>query len=289
MPYAYYKQYGETDIINHCYDKMKLWIDYLLSRQENGLITHEDDGGWCLGDWASLEKMEIPEPYVNSCYFVKNLLLLEEMASVIGKEQDIPYFQSLRKVTEKAIVDTYYNADTTHFADGIQGADAFAVWCGLAGKETAEMLAQRYTELNYFDTGFLCTDILCEVLCSFGYTDVFLSLLESEKLGSFLYMKRHGATTIWEYFIGKCSHNHPMFGACARQLFQSVLGIRQRGGTAGYSDIIIDPVKTKRGLTVSGSINTPNGIISVLLDTTGENPVVKVDAPNTIKLEIKEG
>ena len=121
------------------------------------------------------------------------------------------------------------------------------------------------------------------------FTDVFLSLLESEKLGSFLYMKRHGATTIWEYFIGKCSHNHPMFGACARQLFQSVLGIRQRGGTAGYSDIIIDPVKTKRGLTVSGSINTPNGIISVLLDTTGENPVVKVDAPNTIKLEIKEG
>lgn len=289
VPYAYYKQYGETDIIKHCYDRMKLWIDYLLSRQENGLITHEDDGGWCLGDWASLEKMEIPEPYVNSCYFVKNLLLLEEMASVIGKEQDIPYFQSLRKVTEKAIVDTYYNADTTHFADGIQGADAFAVWCGLAGKETAEMLAQRYAELNYFDTGFLCTDILCEVLCSFGYTDVFLSLLESEKLGSFLYMKRHGATTIWEYFIGKCSHNHPMFGACARQLFQSVLGIRQRGGTAGYSDIIIDPVKTKRGLTVSGSINTPNGIISVLLDTTGENPVVKVDAPNIIKLEIKEG
>ena len=102
-------------------------------------------------------------------------------------------------------------------------------------------------------------------------------------------MKRHGATTIWEYFIGKCSHNHPMFGACARQLFQGVLGIRQREGTAGYTDVIIDPIKTKLGLTVSGSIDTPNGVIAVLLDTTNDTPIIKVNAPKNIKIEIKEG
>ena len=77
VPYAYYKQYGDTTIINDCYDNMKLWISYLLAHQENGLVTSEDKDGWCLGDWASLEKMEIPEPYVNTCYFVKDLLLLE--------------------------------------------------------------------------------------------------------------------------------------------------------------------------------------------------------------------
>lgn len=287
VPYTYYKQYGDTDMIKYCYDKMKLWIDYLLSHSENGLVTSEDPGGWCLGDWASLEKMEIPEPYVNSCYFVKNLLLLEEMAAVIGKDIDIPHYQEFRAISEKAIVDNYYDAATGHYANGIQGADAFAVWCGLAGADTAKMLAKKYNELQYFDTGFLCTDILCEVLCNYGYTDVFLSLLESEKLGSFLYMKRHGATTIWEYFIGKCSHNHPMFGACTRQLFTSVLGIKQREGTAGYNDVIINPVKTERKLKVSGSITTPNGIIAVSLDTTGEKPIIKADAPDSTKIEIK--
>lgn len=286
VPYAYYKQYGDTEIIKHCYDKMKLWINYLLSHSENGLVISEDAGGWCLGDWASLEKMEIPEPYVNSCYLVKNLLLLEEMAELVDKSDDIPYYQTLRNTTEKAIVNTYYDTASGQFAGGIQGADAFAVWCGLAGAETAKRLADRYTKLKYFDTGFLCTDILCEVLCNYGYTDVFLSLLESEKLGSFLYMKRHGATTIWEYFIGKCSHNHPMFGACTRQLFQSVLGIRQREGTAGYTDVIITPIKTTKNLKVSGSIDTPNGVISVSINTTGETPIVKIDAPQTIKLEI---
>ncbi len=289
VPYTYYKQFGDTDIIKQCYNQMKLWINYLLSRQENGLVTSEDPGGWCLGDWASLEKMEIPEPYVNSCYFVKNLLLLEEMAALIGKDDDIPYYQSLRVVTEKAIKDTYYNAATNHFAGGNQGADAFAVWCGLAGKKTAKMLAERYTEIGYFDTGFLCTDILCEVLCDYGYGDVFLSLLESEKPGSFLYMKRHGATTIWEYFIGKCSHDHPMFGACTRQLFSGILGIKQRKGTAGYHDVIINPVKTTRKLKINGSITTPDGVIHVLLDTTGDKVIINVDAPNTIKIKINRG
>ena len=286
VPYAYYKQYGDINMIEYCYDKMKLWISYLLSRQENGLVTNEDPGGWCLGDWASLEKMEIPEPYVNTCYFVKDLILLEEMATVIGKTDDVPYFKSLRSVSEKAIVDTYYDSATGHFTGGGQGSDAFAVWCGIAGAETAKKLADRYSELGYFDTGFLCTDILCEVLCDYGYTDVMLSLFENDKLGTFLYMKRNGATTIWEYFIGKCSHNHPMFGACARQLFQGVLGIRQRKGTAGYSDIIISPVKTARPLQVSGSIVTPNGKISVSIDNTGEKAVVDIDTPKNIKVEI---
>ncbi len=286
VPYSYYKQYGDTDIIKQCYDSMKLWISYLLSHSENGLVTSEDPGGWCLGDWASLDKMEIPEPYVNSCYFVKNLLLLEEMAALIGKNEDIPYYQELRAITEKAIVDTYYDAATGHFALGGQGADAFAVWCGLAGEETVKMLAERYLELGYFDTGFLCTDILCEVLCNYGYTDVFLSLLESEKKGTFLYLKRQGATTIWEYFSGMSSNNHPMFGACTRQLFQSVLGIRQREGTAGYTDVIINPIKTVSDLKASGSIDTPNGVISVSLETTGEKPIVNVDAPDNIKIEI---
>lgn len=286
VPYVYYKQYGDTDILEQCYDSMKLWIDYLLAHSENGLVTSEDVGGWCLGDWASLEKMEIPEPYVNTCYLVKDLLILEEIASLIGKTDDIPHYISVRGIAEKAIIDTYYDSDTEHFAGGNQGADAFAVWCGLAGVETAKKLAEKYNEMRYFDTGFLCTDILCDILCKYGYSDVFLSLLESEKLGTFLYMKRHGATTIWEYFIGKCSHNHPMFGACTRQLFQSILGIRQREGTAGYTDVIIDPVKTKRALRVSGSIDTPNGVIAVSLDTTGEKAEICVNAPQNIKVEI---
>lgn len=285
VPYEFYKSYGDVEMLKVCYEPMKRWIEYLASRCENGLITHEDIGGWCLGDWCTLEKTAIPESFVNTCYFIKNLLLLEEIASILGKTKDIPQFLLLRKLCEDAIIQNFYNPQNNSFANGIQGADAFAVWCGLAGKETAKSLAEKYKTLNHFDTGFLCTDILCEVLFEYGYGDVFLKLLESEDLGSFLYMKRNGATTIWETWDGTHSHNHPMFGACSRQLFAGILGIKQRQGTAGYCDVIIDPIKTNHKLKVSGSITTPNGVISVSLDTTGKNPIIKVDAPQNIKIE----
>ena len=286
VPYAFYKQYGDTSVLKKCYDAMKKWIEYLVSRSENGLLVREECGGWCLGDWSSLEEMAIPEAYVNSCYFVKNLIYLEEIAAVIDSGKDIPYFKSLRATTEKAIVDKYYDHNADCFAGGIQGSDAFAVWCGLASRDTAQKLAQKYSALRHFDTGFLGTDILCEVLFKYGFGDTVLDLLASEDKGSYLYMKRHGATTIWENWNGG-SHCHPMFGAPTRQLFESVLGITQRNGTAGYCDVIISPIKTKTKLQASGSINTPNGIISVSIDTTGEEPKLSVNAPDNIKVEIK--
>lgn len=286
VPYEFYKHYGDIEILKNCYEPMKNWISYLVTRLENGLIAFEDIGGWCLGDWFTLEKTAIPESFVNTCYFIKNLLILEKIAIILGNDNDIPYFTRLRKTAEKAVKDAFFDSESHTFANGIQGADAFAVWCGLAGKETAAKLAQKYTALGHFDTGFLCTDILCEVLFDYGYGDVFLKLLESEDMGSFLYMKRHGATTIWESWNGGNSFCHPMFGACTRQLFTGILGIKQREGTAGYCDIIIDPVKTSRKIQVSGSITTPNGVISVSLDTTKEKPIIKVDAPKNIKLEI---
>ena len=287
VPYYFYKSYGDVDMLDKCYNPMKKWIEYLISRQDNGLIAFEDIGGWCLGDWCTLDKTTIPESFVNTCYFIKNLIFLEEIAAIIGKNDDIPYFVSLRQAAEKAVKDTYYNADTGSFADGIQGADAYAVWCGLSGQNLADKLAQKYDALGHFDTGFLCTDVLCEVLFDYGHADTVLKLFESEELGSYLYMKRHGATTIWEHW-GGASRNHPMFGACSRQLFTGVLGIKQRSGTAGYTDVIINPIKTTRKLTVSGSITTPNGVIAVSLDTTSETAIINVDAPKCIKVEIKD-
>ena len=287
VPYHFYKAYGDLDMLNKCYNPMKKWIEYLVSRLENGLIAFEDIGGWCLGDWCTLDKTIIPESFVNTCYFIKNLIYLEEIATIIGASDDIPYFASLRADAQKSIKDAFYNADTDSFADGIQGADAYAVWCGIASEDTPRKLAKFYDAQGFFDTGFLCTDILCEVLFENGYGNTVLKLLEGEKLGTFLYMKRHGATTIWEHWSGKSSHNHPMFGACTRQLFSGVLGIKQRSGTAGYCDVIIDPVKISRKLKVDGSIKTPNGVIRVSLDTTGETVKIDVDAPSNIKIEIK--
>jgi alpha-L-rhamnosidase len=97
----------------------------------------------------------------------------------------------------------------------------------------------------------------------YGYADVALQLLESDKLGSFLYMKNKGATTFWETWFGGGSQNHPMFGACSRQLVTSILGIKQESESCGYKRVKIAPKIPKKLSFAKGKISTVNGEISV--------------------------
>lgn len=288
VPFAYYKQYGDVEILTQCYDSCFKWIYYLKNHCENGLVTHEERDGWCLGDWCTREKTVIPESYVNSCYFVKNLLLMEEIAGILGKPQDADYFSALREDVERAIIENFFDPLTHHFAEGVQGADAYAIWCGIGSQKTLDNIIKKYENLGYFDTGFLGTDILLEVLFSIGRGDIAISLLQSEEKGSFLHMKRRGATTIWETWGGGCSHCHPMFGGCSRHLFTGILGIGQRNGTAGYKDVIIKPTMLPKGEIISGSIETPNGLIEVILDCKKAEPSVTVKAPEGIKISFCE-
>lgn len=69
--------------------------------------------------------------------------------------------------------------------------------------------------------------MLLEQLFSIGAGDLAVRLLTNDsEAASFAHMKRNGATTLWERWDGRESHNHPMFGACVRLLFTQILGIR---------------------------------------------------------------
>lgn len=285
VPYAFYKQYGDTGILHKCFDPMCRWIEYLETRLESGLITHEEDGGWCLGDWFTLEPTIISEEYVNTCYFIKSLLIMEEIAGIIKKTDLVVHWQSVRKYAETAVKNRFFNEEAQSFADGVQGADAYAVWCGLANVSTVEKIAAKYAALGHFDTGFLGTDILLEVLFDHGYGQTALQLLESCDMGSFLYMKQLGATTLCERWSGAGSWNHPMFGAAARHLFTGVLGIRQRSGTSGYENVIIDPCLSENMSFASGSISTPSGDIFVSIQRTNEGIETTVNASPNIMIE----
>ena len=72
MPWAYYCYYGDTVLLNCHYEGMKQWVAYLGTRTDTrGIIVREEPNGWCLGDWcAPGKKMELPEPLVNTAYYL---------------------------------------------------------------------------------------------------------------------------------------------------------------------------------------------------------------------------
>lgn len=270
VPYQYYKQFGEIEMLDHCFEPMCRWIKYLLSRMENGLVVREEEKGWCLGDWSTLEKCAIPEPYVNTYYFIKSVRIMKEIAYILGEYDTISYLETLDKKSCEAMIDAFCGEDG-HFCGGIQGADAYAVDIELGGAEHAVLLAAdlaaKYDYMGYFDTGFLGTSVLVDVLFRYRYQDVVFKLWESELPGSFLYMKRRGATTIWEHWTDeKQSHNHPMFGGCSYHLFQSILGITQEKGSVGYDKLVIAPKIPQKLQKVSGKMRIPLGEVSVAFE-----------------------
>lgn len=273
VPYAYYKQFGKDDFLIEALPKMRRWIDFTESCTEGSLVVREVEGGWCLGDWCMLESGKLPESFVNTCCFIHAMRLYLEMLDGLMSETD-PRVEALISESTESTSKLYKTI--SH----IGAASAFAAWIGI---DSAERAAKYYDKLGHFDTGFIGTDVLSEVLLSHGHGEVWHKLLSSEKLGSFLYMKRHGATTVWERWNGTCSHNHPMFGASARQIFEGILGIRQTEDSVGYERVKITPYLPKDMSYARGSILTPRGRITVTLSRTEGTERFEIDLPESIR------
>lgn len=263
VPYRYFKRYGDTALLESSWDGIEKWIGYIQSRMDDGLIVREEEKGWCLGDWVTLEPIQLPEPFVNTCLFIRYLDMLMEAAPLIGKERSVSVFRQQQKLCRKAVHESYFDEATGHFCSGIQGADAYGLHAGLGDERTKKLLVERYDALGHFDTGFIGTDVLLEELFRLGAGETAHKLLSSEEMGSFLYMKRHGATTLWERWDGKESHCHPMFGGCVRHLFEGFLGLHQAHGTGGYSDVTLVPMLPEGVSFMEGSFPTENGLLSV--------------------------
>ena len=274
VPYAYYKQYGGEDFLTDALPAMRRWIAFTEGCLDGGLVVREVEGGWCLGDWCMLESGKIPEEFVNTCCFIHAMRLYLKMLNGLKATADREVEALISKCTE-SVRELYRSISQ------IGAARAFAAWIGIDSTESA---AEYYGKLGHFDTGFIGTDVLSEVLVRDGHVDVWHSLISSEELGSFLYMKRHGATTLWERWHGNCSHNHPMFGASARQIFEGILGIRQTEDSQGFKSVKITPHLPKGVNYARGSILTPRGKITVTL--TRRDGVVEqiIDVPREIEV-----
>lgn len=212
VPYTFYKHYGDVSVLKEYYPNMLLYLNYMQSRCENGLVVREEPDGWCLGDWCSpRNKNLIPKPFVNTYFYIKSLKMTVETAKIIGE----PYGELEKRLEEEktALLENYFDTESGTFCGSAEAADAYGFDIGLGNEKTLKAIVDKYDKLGEFDTGIFGTDILIRVLCENGHKDLAFKLLTSKKENSFYNMKKHGATTLWENWNGESSHSHPMFGA----------------------------------------------------------------------------
>lgn len=234
VPYYFYKTYGDKTIIEKYYSNIERFLDCMKDFCREGLIVREREKGWCLGDWCTPEPVKLPEPYVNTYYYIVCMRLAQYLASEIGRKAD--YTAEVEK-SLNAVTQAYFDPQTGSFCNGIQGADAFALALGLGDARTEKNFITHYEKTGRFDTGIFGTDIVAQELVKRGETRLLCRMLSGEEFPSFGFMRKGNATTLWEDWNGKSSHDHPMFGACVKQIVFGLLGIK---GDVGYRNITID-------------------------------------------------
>ena len=301
VPLAWTKIYGDNSLLVQGYDAILRWFDYMDAHSEKGLVVCEEEGGWCLGDWcfpASEEKEQLPEAFINTFYYLHGLQEMMQISEKMNNKLPIRFAEREKNV-KNAFLDAYFDPETGDFCEGRAAGNAYGLALGLGDERTKKHLVEKYEALGRFDTGIFGTSMLLEQLFSIGAGDLAVRLLTNDsEAASFAHMKRNGATTLWERWDGRKSHNHPMFGACVRLMFTQILGIRMTPSAQppvvnpAQPDVTAPPAQalkpldgelqppavpasaqhfsyeirlsSQRQLTwAKGSIQTPDGILSV--------------------------
>ena len=292
VPYRFYRHYGDVSVLRDTYDSMLEYFRYLEEHSVSDLVVTDKEGEWCLGDWCTPISVVLPAPFVNNYFYIKALGRAIEIAKIIGRDADIPTFEERIEKRRAAAMRAYYNKWDGNFLGGAQGANAFALAMGLGDHRTYPNLVERYKREGGFDTGIFGTELVVRTLFERGDSDVALDLLLSESTHSFAEMRRRGATTIWEYWpesLRDRSHNHPMFGAVVACFYEYILGIRQRDGGCGYTDLIIEPMGIERLGRVKGHMTVTRGRVSVAYDRQGDELSVECEIPSGVRAVFKHG
>lgn len=305
VPYRLYKHTGDRSLLEKYYPQMRRYIDYLDAHSEFSLVTSDKAGEWCLGDWCGPnilypacditshnQQVILPAPYVNTYFKVKSLLQMKEIAALIGREEDLPMLEEKIDEGKRAIRAAYFNTFDDNFVMNVQGANAFALDLGLGrendtkdSKGTLGNLVRYYERLGHFDTGIFATDVLCRLLFERGHAALAAQLMIRNGEQGYEHWRRNGATTFHEYWDSNRSrsHNHPMFGAPVAYIFEHLLGIRQKEGTAGFESLVIEPKATELFGHMAGSIQTVRGRIAVSYNREGERITFTVTVPEGAK------
>lgn len=267
IPYRFWKLYGDRDILEEYYERMKCYAGFMIKRcGKNGVLSkrlgisgeakkYAVNSGQSYGEWAEPEDvhpndwkdMVAPHPEVSTAYTSYVLGCMAEIAEVLGHSEDAATFKKYSEGCKKAYQTMAEKADYTLDTDR-QARLVRPLAFDLLNEKQTEYAKKRLLQAleNYgwrLGTGFLSTPLILDVLAKYDL-DAAYRLLENEEMPGWLFMPKNGATTIWESWEGTeaqggiASLNHYSKGAVCEWLFKGMCGIR----VDGENHFIISPV-----------------------------------------------
>ncbi len=281
IPWNMYLAYGDKNILQHQYNSMKQWVDWMTSKSKNNLWQT----GFHFGDWLFYRpeddndgRAAVTDKYlIAQCFYAHSTQLLINAAQVLGnKEDEAAYISLLHQI--KAAFAREYMSPNGRLVSGTQTAYVLALQFDMLPDSLRAQAAQRLAENvksydNHLTTGFLGTPYLCHVLSRFGYDTIAYKLLLQPTYPSWLYPVKMGATTIWERWDGikpdssfetpsMNSYNHYSYGAIGDWMYRVMVGLDTYEDGVGYKHSKVQPHISDSFTTASASLQTYYGTLS---------------------------
>jgi alpha-L-rhamnosidase len=306
-PYEMFLAYGNTKIFRDHYDRMKRWIVFLRDQSSKNLIRT----GFGFGDWLQPNSVaaqrsgkergsDCPSTLIGTAYFYRTTQMMERMAQVLGKKDDVEEFRKLAEDIRSAFNRAFVKEDG-RIDDGgknyVESQTAYLVPLafGLLDENTAKLAARHLVRKieedgRQLNTGFIGTPILTSVLAQIGEVDLAYELLEKETYPSWIFPINQGATTMWErwdaYSREKGIHpargnslNHYAYGAIGKWLYTSVAGLDYDETQPGYKNIVFAPLPGGSLTYASAWHQTPYGLASSSWNRSGTRLEWVVEVP----------
>jgi alpha-L-rhamnosidase len=228
-----YQQYGDTALLEEHYDAMKKYIDFIRTtiNPATGIINEGP-----LGDWLSPENYKNDDTILWDAYYVYDLDIMRQVATVLKKNEDAADFEreykSRKDHFNKTHIDTStgktvhsghrfpwgYNISEDKLPKKGDFCDTQASYAvplafnvideklktlaavNLVSAISRKNIDQEGVSRNEYSlmTGFIGTAAVSKALSMNGFDKTAYALMQQTSYPSWLYSVENGATTIWE-------------------------------------------------------------------------------------------
>ena len=295
VPFRYWKRYNDTDVLREFYPMMRAYAEYMIGRTghkdrkraaANPYNNYVYEKGWHFGEWLEPEEFrdavvegEMPSRAEEAtAYLHYTMRHLAEIADELGETDDAALFARYAAGAKSAYNHLFVEngtIDTDRQAKLVRPL-ALGLLDGDVAARVGERLVRAVENRDYrVGTGFLSTPFLLPVLAGIGRPDVAYRMLENEHAPSWLAEVKAGATTVWEDWEGKDSHNHYSLGAVCQWLFDTVAGIR----VAGENHFVINPVPGGSLTHATATYESTYGFVESSWVKRGDGMSLRVNIP----------